>query len=328
LIKGACHGVDMLRLFRWLVTIDAGIVHFQWSPLPVIDRWTIGLLRRRAPVVLTWHDSKPYQGESWLMGQGHASLLQTFNAIIVHTEQAQGRVAAMGINPSLIHRIPHGLLGVGGNPAALPAPRSYRDRDRLVLLQFGKIKPYKGVDLLLEALTLVPNNLRERLDVRIIGKPYMDTAEFEHFIQANGLAHCVTVRFEFVGEAEEERLFAEADAIVLPYRDIDASGVAMSAIARGVPILATAIAGFRELFEEEDGARLVPPGDAVELARRNRLNARAACFCRGEGGAPPFPAGTKSPASISPFTKRLMPVGSRSAAKMARPLLQSAGHDD
>jgi hypothetical protein len=90
----------MLRLFRWLITIDAGIVHFQWSPLPVIDRWTIGFLRRRLPVVLTWHDSKPSQGESWLMGQGHASLMQTFNAIIVHTQQAQRRVVAMGINPS------------------------------------------------------------------------------------------------------------------------------------------------------------------------------------------------------------------------------------
>jgi glycosyltransferase involved in cell wall biosynthesis len=265
LIKGACHGVDMLRLFRWLVTIDAGIVHFQWSPLPVIDRWTIGFLRRRLPVVLTWHDSKPYQGESWLMGQGHASLMQTFNAIIVHTQQAQRRVVAMGINPNLIHRIPHGLLGVGGTPAAFPARHS--DRGRLVLLQFGKIKPYKGVDLLLEALTLVPEHLRERLEVRIVGKPYMDTAGLERFIRANGLARCVTVRFEFVSESEEERLFAEADAIVLPYRDIDASGVAMSAIARGVPILATAIAGFRELFERQGGARLVPPGEAAGLAK-------------------------------------------------------------
>jgi len=264
LVKGACHGVDTLRLFRWLAMIDAGIVHFQWSPLPVIDRWTIGLLRRHLPVVLTLHDQY-LGGESWLMRQGHASLLQTFNAVIVHTQQAQRRVSAMGINPNLIYRIPHGLLGVSNDPATRLAPRS--DRDRLVLLQFGKIKPYKGVDLLLEALTLVPGDLRERLDVRIVGKPYMDTAGLEQFIHAKGLARCVTLRFEFVSEGEEERLFAEADAIVLPYRDIDASGVAMSAIARGVPVLATAIAGFRELFEGVGGARVVPPGDPAALAK-------------------------------------------------------------
>jgi glycosyltransferase involved in cell wall biosynthesis len=266
LVKGACHGVDMLRLLRWLATIDAGIIHFQWSPLPVIDRWIIRLLRRRLPVVLTLHDSNPYHGgESWLMRQGHASLLQSFNAIIVHTRQAQRRVTAMGVNPNLIYRIPHGLLGARSNPAAFPPTRP--DRGRLVLLQFGKIKRYKGVDLLLEALTLVSGDLRERLDVRIVGKPYVDTAELEQFIRANGLARCVTLRFEFVTEGEEERLFAAADAIVLPYREIDASGVAMSAIARGVPVLATAIDGFRELFEGERGARLVPPGDAAGLAK-------------------------------------------------------------
>lgn len=70
-----------------------------------------------------------------------------------------------------------------------------------------------------------------------------------------------------MSEAEEEALFAEADAIVLPYREIDASGVAMSAIARGLPVLATAIDGFRELFEVGGGARLVPPVDANALAK-------------------------------------------------------------
>jgi glycosyltransferase involved in cell wall biosynthesis len=172
---------------------------------------------------------------------------------------------AMGIDPAMIHRIPHGLLGGRGHQITSPTRRPHQDR--LVLLQFGKIKPYKGIDLLLEALTLVPRDLRSRLDVRIVGKPYMDTAGMERYVYANDLAGCVTLRFEFVSEAEEERLFAEADAIVLPYRDIDASGVAMSAVARGVPVLATAIPGFRELFEMEGGARLVPPSDSAALAQ-------------------------------------------------------------
>jgi glycosyltransferase involved in cell wall biosynthesis len=134
-------------------------------------------------------------------------------------------------------------------------------------MQFGKIKPYKGVDLLLEALTLVPAYLRDHLEVRIVGKPYMNTAGIEQFVRANDLDDCVTLRFEFVSEAEEEQLFAEADAILLPYREIDASGVAMSAVARGMPVLATAIDGFRELFEDGIGACLVPPADAAALAK-------------------------------------------------------------
>jgi hypothetical protein len=59
-MKGACHGIDILRPSRWLTAIDTGVVRFQWTPLPVVDRWTIGFFRHRLPVVLTWHDSKPY----------------------------------------------------------------------------------------------------------------------------------------------------------------------------------------------------------------------------------------------------------------------------
>jgi glycosyltransferase involved in cell wall biosynthesis len=266
LVKGACHGFDMLRLIRWVTTFGAGIAHFQWSPIPMIDRWVIRSLRHRVPVVMTLHDSNPYQGEAnWLMRHGYLNLLHSVDAIIVHTQQAQHRVAAMGIDRAVIYRIPHGLLGEAKH-SRKPAARRPSSRDRLVLLQFGKIKPYKGVDLLLEALTLIPQELRRRLDVRIVGKPYMDTAGIEEFVHANGLAGCVSLRFEFVSETEEEQLFAEADAILLPYRDIDASGVAMSAIGRGLPVLATAIDGFRELFEEGGGARLVRAADAASLS--------------------------------------------------------------
>lgn len=266
LVKGACHGFDMLRLVRWIADYRAGIAHFQWSPIPLIDCRVIRSLRHRLPVVMTLHDSNPYQGgENWLMRHGHGELLRAVDAVIVHTQQAHSRVAAMGVDPAAICRIPHGLLAEADRPAPLPAKRSAGDR--LVLLQFGKIKRYKGVDLLLRALSLIPQELRRRLDVRIVGKPYMDTAEIERFVTENRLADCVTLRFEFVDDDEVEQLFDDADAMLLPYREIDASGVAMSAVARGLPVLATAIEGFRELFDGESGARLVPPGDADALSR-------------------------------------------------------------
>jgi glycosyltransferase involved in cell wall biosynthesis len=266
MIKGAFHPFAMVRLIASLAAFDAQIAHFQWSPVPVIDYWFIRLLRLRVPVLTTLHDSNPYQGAaSWLMRQGYVGLLRGFDGIVVHTQHAENRVAQMGIDPSVIYRIPHGLFGEAEHFAA---PRSTPgSRGRLVLLQFGKIKPYKGVDLLLEALALVPHDLRQHLDVRIVGRPYMETTSLERFVRENELAGCVTFRFEFVSEAELEELFAASDAILLPYRNIDASGVAMSAIARGLPVLATAIKGFCELFEGKDCARLVPPADPAALAK-------------------------------------------------------------
>ena len=138
MVKGACHGFDMLRLARWMADYNAGIAHFQWSPIPVIDRRVIRLLQHRRPVVLTLHDSNPYQGgESWLMRQAMANCCAAVDAVIVHTQQAQSRVVAMGVDPAVICRIPHGLLAEAGHRRT--PPRAALRRDRLVLLQFGEI---------------------------------------------------------------------------------------------------------------------------------------------------------------------------------------------
>ncbi|MGE5779907.1 MAG: glycosyltransferase family 4 protein [Hyphomicrobiales bacterium] len=260
--KGVCHGIDMVRLGRILDAFRAEILHCQWSPLPVVDRAAFRWFRRRMPLVLTLHDSKPYNGAgSALMRAGYPGLVHEVDAVIVHTTDAARRVVATGLESGRIHHVPHGLINT-----AATSGRVSRAGSRLVLLQFGKIKPYKGVDVLLEALALVPPALRARLDVRIVGKPYLDTAPLERIVATNGLQDTVRFRFEFVDQIELDRLLGETDAILLPYREIDASGVAMTAIARGLPVLASAIEGFEELFEGGQGARLVPPGRPDKLA--------------------------------------------------------------
>lgn len=261
-VKGLSHGFDMLGLERLLREFCADIVHFQWLPLPLLDRLALRRLRRRWPVVLTIHDTNPYNGDGrWLMRMGYHGLAREVDAVVVHTEAAARRLEAQGLLPATLHVVPHGLLNAGSPPAA----RAREKSDRLTLVQFGKIKPYKGVDVLLQALACMPPRLRARLDIRIVGKPYMDTSAFERFVADNSLAETVHFQFEFIGDDELDRLLKDADAILLPYREIDASGVAMTAIAHGLPVLASAIDGFSELFGG-GGALLVAPGDPRALA--------------------------------------------------------------
>ncbi|MCB2010750.1 MAG: glycosyltransferase, partial [Geminicoccaceae bacterium] len=70
----------------------------------------------------------------------------------------------------------------------------------------------------------------------------------------------------FLSEARMEELLDRADAALFAYREIDASGVALSAVSRGLPILASAIGGFAEMFEDGEGAELVPAGDVEVIA--------------------------------------------------------------
>ena len=76
-LKGFEHGFDMLRLLRLLDKLQPRLIHIQWMPLPPLDRLFIGALRRRAPVVVTAHDSNPYNGAANpLMRLGHAAVLR------------------------------------------------------------------------------------------------------------------------------------------------------------------------------------------------------------------------------------------------------------
>jgi glycosyltransferase involved in cell wall biosynthesis len=76
------------------------------------------------------------------------------------------------------------------------------------------------------------------------------------------------VRFvpRFIPDPEIPAYFRRADLVVLPYREIEQSGVLYTALAFEKPILVSAVGGFAELAEAHDAARLVPPGDGVALA--------------------------------------------------------------
>jgi glycosyltransferase involved in cell wall biosynthesis len=267
--KGALHGLDLWRLPGLLGDLGIEVIHLQWAPLPLLDQAFLPRLRAVAPVVLTVHDTVPYNGaEPWLMAAGIRRLTRSVDAVICHTEQGRSRLLRQGVPAVRLHVVPHGLLGRRIDTAPPPAAR-------IRLLQFGKIKPYKGVDVLLEALGLLSPADRERFRVQIAGKPHHDAAPLLSRAEALGLDACVTFELGFVPEARVDALFADTDALLFPYRDIEASGVLMQAVAAGLPVVASRIGAFAELLEHGRQGLLVPAGDPASLAAALRRLAGA-----------------------------------------------------
>lgn len=263
-LEGLLHGFDLARLARALAADGTRILHLQWTPLPLLDLSFVRTMRRRMPVVLTLHDTRPYnaaRGGPMVWGLEH--LVRAVDAVIVHTEEGRARLVAAGLPGERVHRVPHGLL----EPGQAPEPNPRHPGRPLEVLQFGQIKPYKGIDLAIAALARLAPERRRDLRLRIVGRPQMDLGPLRHAIAAHGLEEVVELRPAFVSAAEMAALFARADLVLLPYRMIDASGVAMVAIAHGRPVVASALPSFVELFGEGRGARLFPPGDAAALAR-------------------------------------------------------------
>jgi len=267
-LKGLMHPYFLTKLLKELRQWRPDVIHFQWAPLPVIDRYFIPAFRRIAPVILTVHDSTPFNNNprSRLQRVGSIEIFKQFDRLIVHTEQAKGRLIAYGLPEARIARIPHGLLE-SGIPSLPPSAAAAASTDRPVtLLLFGKLKPYKGADILIRALGAMQPQTRARCHVRIVGKSYMDVEPLRALAKEQGVESNIAWDLRFVDHSEMADIFSQADVMVMPYREIDASGVLMAALAMGRPIVASRIGLFSELLEDGKHGYLVPCEDVQGLS--------------------------------------------------------------
>ena len=153
-----------------------------------------------------------------------------------------------------------------------------------VVLFFGLLRPYKGVDTLLDAWRGMTG-----AELWIVGRPRMDIASLRAAAPAS-------VRFvpRFVADAELPAIFRRADVVVLPYsrtERLDFSGVLATALAFGKPTVVSDVGGFGEVAQAGAGV-LVPPDDPQALRaalrdliddpdERARLSAAAATAAAG-----------------------------------------------
>ena len=257
--KGVDHAWSMWRLITLLRREAPDIIHIQWLPLPVMDRLFLRALQRVAPIVLTVHDTNPFNGEASasIQRQGVEACLSQFDQLIVHTQQGKARLQKLGIAEERITVLPHGMLAdpVASSPDAMDG--------RMTFLLFGKIRPYKGADLLIAAFARLPPALREQARLRIVGKPYMDVTPLKAQAAAAGVA--VEIETGFVAEEDIAKLFSPSTVAVFPYREIEASGVLFLALANGRPIIASRLGAFGELLTDGTHGVLVPVDDVAAL---------------------------------------------------------------
>lgn len=246
------HVPGMLRYRR--AALSADVVHFQWLALP----WLDARLLPRRPIVLTAHDLLPREPRP---GQARAQrrCYQAVDAVVVHS--AYGRrqlVDAVALDPAQVHVIHHGafehLTRQSGEQALSD---ELREVSGPVVLFFGLLRPYKGIETLLDAWRDVRG-----AELWIVGRPRMALEPLRAHAPAG-------VRFvpRFVADLEIPAFFRRADIVVLPYsrtERFDFSGVLATALAFGKPVVLTDVGGFSEVAGT-GAALLVPPDDPAGL---------------------------------------------------------------
>jgi glycosyltransferase involved in cell wall biosynthesis len=175
-----------------------------------------------------------------------------------------------GLGRHALRCVPHPLFDFGA-PGREPAARAGARR-RLgipagarVALCFGYVRPYKGVQHLIEAGGLLARESSAPPRIYIAGEVRGPRAPYLEQIRRAGAERVVELRDGFVPDAGVEDWFVAADAVVLPYETATQSGVERIAARYGVPVVATRVGGLPEVVDEKSG-RLVPPGDPRALA--------------------------------------------------------------
>ncbi len=249
---------------RQALAFDAGawiVPYWTWAWAGL---WRYLLRGTRPPAVAVVHNPADHDA-----GPQHRlaarMILGRCQALFTHARSLEDALAATlpGI-PTASYPLPPPTIG------SLPPKEEARESlglpgQRRVALFLGMIRPYKGVDLLLEAVARQPEDSDWLLVVA--GEPWGGLGEtLEQQMRRLGIEDRVRLRFGWFSEAEVPTLLAAADLVVLPYRSGSQSAVAPLALGAGVPVLSTAVGGLSEVVRHGVDGWLVAPGSTAELA--------------------------------------------------------------
>jgi glycosyltransferase involved in cell wall biosynthesis len=247
---------------RVLRRFQPDVVHAQGAVIPVIER---SLYRGLHPAVrvCTVHDVEGHERRHWL--GSFARFYAGFDALICHSSSSQERIRAVlpGVSVSMI---PHGRytpLAVRQHERSEARALLHIPEGARVALMFGFIRPYKGLDLFLDAVGLASRSDPTVLGV-VAGRPLYDVSASRRAADRRG----IPVRWDlgFIPRDDVASYFAAADVVALPYVETSDSGVIELAAAFGRPVVVTSAGGMAEAFERYGVGRLVPSGDVAALA--------------------------------------------------------------
>jgi len=270
-------GLSALRAVRLIRRERPEILVLQWWTGTVLHSYLLlALLARRAGarVVLEVHEAQdvgeldvPLAGA--YVRRVFPLLLRRCAAVVVHSAFDRDLVERhFGLGDVPVRLIPHGPYTLDAlatsEPTGRPTAGTGSDRP-CRLLSFGIIRPFKGVEDLLQAFSMLTPGEAQAFRLTVVGETWEGWTRPGELIAEHPHRELITFVNRYVSDDEVSGFFAAADAVVLPYHRSSSSGPLQLAMGNGLPVIVTRVGGLVEAAEGYDGAVLVPPNDPAAI---------------------------------------------------------------
>ena len=269
------------KLIRYAATAKPRIFHILWNNKFLhFDRTLLTyyykLLGKR--VVLTVHNVNTEKRDNKDSALNRFTLRIQYRLadhLFVHTEKMkQELIGEFGVQAPRISVIPLGINNFAPQTDLTPAEAKRQlgiRQDEKAILFFGRITPYKGLEILVEAFqkSLPP---ADKYRLMIAGRPEEATeatywGPIREVLREDVHKGRVLLRAEHIPDAETELYFKAADVLVLPYRNIYQSGILFLGYSFGLPTLAANVGSLKDEMIEGRTGLLFKPEDPADLAK-------------------------------------------------------------
>jgi len=256
--------IDSLNPLTWRRAVRR-VLDFR-ADIVVLPWWTVywavcfgylsrALRRKGLSVVFFCHNVVEHEAAGWksrltrwVLGHG--------SRFVVHTYEDAA---------NLRHLLPDAEVRVHAHPIYdhFPLPKKvWPKRGALELLFFGFVRPYKGLDLLIEAMAQTACDVY----LTIAGEFWEGKSQVRERIQILGLADRVELRPWYHTDEEAAELFGRCDVVVLPYRSATGSGVIPIAYHYNKPVIASRVGGLADVVHHGETGILIESENVKALA--------------------------------------------------------------
>jgi glycosyltransferase involved in cell wall biosynthesis len=261
--------------FTWILaglSAKGDIIHIQWG-IPIFSPVFFAILLisklRKKKIIATAHNVLPHEHSK--MDKILTKLVfYLVDVFIVHSTKNIGEMHdTLGIPKEKIIRIPHGILKSFKD--GMVTQKDAREKLKLpldgkIILFFGNIREYKGLDAMLEAFSYVIKEMENVLLV-IAGSTWVKWEKYEELIEKNNLNKNIKLFLEFIPSDKAKYFYYASDLVVLPYREfMSQSGAGAVALAFEKPLIVTDVGGLPELVKDKNF--VVEPNNPRELAEK------------------------------------------------------------